>query len=94
MGGVACSGALWGVGVGGASLCSCLFHCLLWVVGVGAFVGLAGMEASTLSGSRSTPVGRGASLLVVGLVWFACGGLACCLCWPGWVGVGGVVGCL
>ena len=51
-------------GLGFSGLCVFLVpafrRCPLWVVGVGAFFGLGikVQEASMLSGSRSTPVGR------------------------------------
>ena len=41
--------------------CACIWTLPVWVVGVGAFFGLGinvMQEASMLSGSRSTPVGR------------------------------------
>ena len=64
-------------------------HCLVWVVGVGAFFGLGinGLKrTSTLSGSRSTPCERLPPVWVVvacaaslegfsSWVWVVCGGL-------------------
>ena len=88
--------AAWPVGLCWLFSCACM--CLLsglWVVGVGAFFGLGIKrfsaavwwwgQASTLSGSRSTPCERpppvgGGCLrsqlaVVVLLVWVVCGGL-------------------
>ena len=73
-------------GLGFSGLCVFLVpafgRCPLWVVGVGAFFGLGikVQEASMLSGSRSTPVGRISPRLVqvtVVVVWVGC--VVCCL---------------